>query len=79
MKVGRVHTWNYDAGLWKETKVPPGRVDVHLGRHETPEGVSSRASGRHRAATARTRPADGRPFIRETGTGILLAKGDQSS
>jgi hypothetical protein len=23
MKVGRGHTWNYDAGQWKETKVTP--------------------------------------------------------
>ncbi len=23
MRVGRGHTWNYDAGQWKETKVTP--------------------------------------------------------
>jgi hypothetical protein len=28
MQVGRSHTWHYDQGLWKETKVTPDRWDI---------------------------------------------------
>src|SRR5437588_479211 len=28
MKIGRSHTWHYDKGLWKETKITPERWEL---------------------------------------------------
>lgn len=41
MRVGRGHTWNYDAGQWKETKVTPEEWTFTY-------SVTKRRRGKHR-------------------------------
>jgi hypothetical protein len=45
MKIGRSHKWNYDAGVWKETKITPEewQIDYHVTKRRA--GHAPKGSG----------------------------------
>jgi hypothetical protein len=45
MKVGRGHTWNYDAGQWKETKVTPDEWNFTFAVTKRRKGKAPEGSG----------------------------------
>src|SRR5688572_26294560 len=45
MKVGRGHTWNYDAGQWKETKVTPDEWTFNYTVTKRRKGKAPEGSG----------------------------------
>jgi hypothetical protein len=45
MKVGRSHKWNYDAGVWKETKVTPDLWEINFAVTKRRAGKAPEGSG----------------------------------
>lgn len=45
MKVGRSHSWVYDAGPWKETKITPDKWEIHYSVTKRRKGRAPEGSG----------------------------------
>jgi hypothetical protein len=45
MRVGRGHKWNYDAGVWTETKVTPDQWEIHYAVTKRRVGRAPEGSG----------------------------------
>src|SRR4051812_25139268 len=45
MRVGRSHKWNYDPGVWKETKVTPDQWQIHYAVTKRRGGKAPEGSG----------------------------------
>ena len=45
MKIGRSHKWNYDKGVWKETKVTPDLWEFHFSVTKRRAGHAPEGSG----------------------------------
>lgn len=45
MKIGRSHSWNYDAGQWKETKMTPDEWQIHYAVTKRRKGKAPEGSG----------------------------------
>jgi hypothetical protein len=45
MKIGRSHKWNYEAGVWKETKVTPDLWDIDFAVTKRRAGKAPEGSG----------------------------------
>src|SRR5205085_10316447 len=45
MKIGRGHRWNYDAGVWKETKITPDLWQVEYAVVKRRKGKAPEGSG----------------------------------
>jgi hypothetical protein len=45
MKIGRSHKWNYDPGVWKETKVTPDRWEIEYAVTKRRAGRAPEGSG----------------------------------
>jgi hypothetical protein len=45
MKVGRSHKWNYDKGVWKETKVTPDLWEINFAVTKRRAGKAPEGSG----------------------------------
>src|SRR5688500_4659599 len=45
MKVGRSHKWNYDQGVWKETKITPDLWEISYGVTKRRTGKAPEGSG----------------------------------
>ena len=45
MKIGRGHTWNYDKGEWKETKVTPDLWEINYAVKKRRKGKAPEGSG----------------------------------
>src|SRR5215211_7283185 len=45
MKVGRSHKWNYDAGVWKETKITPDLWEISYAVTKRRAGKAPEGSG----------------------------------
>lgn len=45
MKVGRSHSWIYDAGPWKETKLTPDKWEIHYSVTKRRKGRAPKGSG----------------------------------
>jgi hypothetical protein len=64
MKIGRSHTWRYDRGEWKETKITPDLWQIGYAVTKRRAGRAPEGSGptqrRPRTARATTKRATGR-------------------
>ncbi|QRN04067.1 hypothetical protein GH742_09370 [Legionella sp. MW5194] len=45
MKVGRSHSWLYDQGAWKETKITPDQWEIHYAVTKRRKGKAPEGSG----------------------------------
>lgn len=45
MKVGRSHSWIYDKGQWKETKLTPDKWEIHYNVKKKRKGKAPEGSG----------------------------------
>jgi len=45
MKIGRSHKWNYDPGVWKETKITPDRWEIEFAVTKRRAGHAPEGSG----------------------------------
>lgn len=45
MKVGRSHKWNYDKGVWKETKITPDEWEISYAVNKRRAGRAPEGSG----------------------------------
>ncbi|HEX5172016.1 MAG TPA: hypothetical protein VFW11_22715 [Cyclobacteriaceae bacterium] len=45
MKIGRSHKWNYDSGIWRETKVTPDRWELSFNVIKRRAGKAPKGSG----------------------------------
>ena len=45
MKIGRSHRWNYDPGVWKETKITPEKWEIEYSVNKRRKGKAPEGSG----------------------------------
>jgi hypothetical protein len=45
MKIGRGHKWNYDSGVWQETKITPDKWEINFNVTKRRKGHAPEGSG----------------------------------